>query len=993
MAKSALILVWAFLVHCAAIYLFTSGFLLSRLSLPNLSAPNEAYKSQATHSRAVILIIDALRFDFIASSPPSPISPAHHHIFTLPQELTAQNPRRSFIFDTYVDPPTTTLQRIKGITTGSLPTFVDLGNNFGAASIEEDSLIQQFKLAGKKLAFMGDDTWMSVFPDSFDRNMTFPFDSFNVEDLHTVDNGVIDNLFPLLQDQNRPFDVLVGHFLGVDHVGHRVGPDHPTMKLKLQQMNEVLNRVVENLDDDTLLVVLGDHGMDRSGDHGGDGELETHAATWIYSKSRDLFDPSYPPSASLLDYSVFPGAAAPHRSIQQIDLVPTLSLLLGFPIPFNNLGTLIPELFSRDGGEPLQTSMQLNNKQIEGFLQEYRSSSAGSELEAAWPSLRQSLAAVDQLDHSSNERLMQAQLYNRLALETCRVLWARFDAVVMYMGLALLLIALVTVAAAFRSLQVHGRNYVRWVDLHLIWCLRGAAIGSVMGLGAHLVLGSAVPNLDSLDWILFFAPLLSCLLLLLSLGRTALPPLPSLSAVPVVIHTISYFSNSFTFWEDRITTFLLASSIVPALFAGLTAVHTRYRYRIFGFACLFAVCARLMSISTVCREEQQPYCHVTFYSSASLPSPPNAALLLALPCSMALPSIIKRFLHITKSDGGVGVPHRTWLLTPSLILGTVVWLSEWAETTEVMGQEWQPLLRQTRTGASWLVVALSAATIALSYKHPVCLDFEVVPTAEGKSIEISGYANAFGSAYLIFWSAMFTLVYFTSQLTGQLVLSLSLVALLAYLELADTVRDVKRWEKIVAISLEGAIESKGENLYTPLTFGEIIPLALLGMVTFFATGHQSTISSIQWKSSFLLTPYAQYQLSPTTVSLNAFGPFLLIGLAAPLVGLWNRPPLAKEGKKNGRPDMEIHTQSILASLAVMVYYSCLLLGAATSAAFLRRHLMVWKVFAPKFMTAVVALLAVDIGVIVGVAFGVGIVGNVVGGLIKKLQGTDRPKTQ
>lgn len=151
MAKSALILVWAFLVHCAAIYLFTSGFLLSRLSLPNLSAPNEAYKSQATHSRAVILIIDALRFDFIASSPPSPISPAHHHIFTLPQELTAQNPRRSFIFDTYVDPPTTTLQRIKGITTGSLPTFVDLGNNFGAASIEEDSLIQQFKLAGKKV--------------------------------------------------------------------------------------------------------------------------------------------------------------------------------------------------------------------------------------------------------------------------------------------------------------------------------------------------------------------------------------------------------------------------------------------------------------------------------------------------------------------------------------------------------------------------------------------------------------------------------------------------------------------------------------------------------------------------------------------------------------------------------------------------------------------------------------------------------------------------
>jgi phosphatidylinositol glycan class O len=109
---------------------------------------------------------------------------------------------------------------------------------------------------------MGDDTWMSVFPDTFEANITFPYDSFNVEDLHTVDEGVIRHLFPLLEDPSKPFDFFLGHFLGVDHVGHRVGPDHPSMKAKLQQMNHVLTRVVETLDDDTLLIVLGDHGMD-----------------------------------------------------------------------------------------------------------------------------------------------------------------------------------------------------------------------------------------------------------------------------------------------------------------------------------------------------------------------------------------------------------------------------------------------------------------------------------------------------------------------------------------------------------------------------------------------------------------------------------------------------------------------------------------------------------------------------------------------------------
>jgi phosphatidylinositol glycan class O len=43
------------------------------------------------------------------------------------------------------------MQRIKGLTTGSLPTFVDISSNFGATSIEEDSLFLRLKGAGKKV--------------------------------------------------------------------------------------------------------------------------------------------------------------------------------------------------------------------------------------------------------------------------------------------------------------------------------------------------------------------------------------------------------------------------------------------------------------------------------------------------------------------------------------------------------------------------------------------------------------------------------------------------------------------------------------------------------------------------------------------------------------------------------------------------------------------------------------------------------------------------
>ena len=147
------LLVWVFSVHLAGIYLFTRGFLLTRLSLSNASnCSAQNCDVSPMHTRAVFLIIDALRFDFVTPNPPSPVSPFHHNILTLPQELTQKRPKHSFIFNSYADPPTTTLQRIKGITTGSLPTFVDVGSNFGGSSIVEDSILKQLKLAGKKVS-------------------------------------------------------------------------------------------------------------------------------------------------------------------------------------------------------------------------------------------------------------------------------------------------------------------------------------------------------------------------------------------------------------------------------------------------------------------------------------------------------------------------------------------------------------------------------------------------------------------------------------------------------------------------------------------------------------------------------------------------------------------------------------------------------------------------------------------------------------------------
>ena len=69
---------------------------------------------------------------------------------------------------------------------------------------------------GRKVVFAGDDTWMGLFPDRFLR--AYPFPSFDVWDLDTVDNGVTKHLFEELKKPDD-WDVLIGHYLGVDHAG------------------------------------------------------------------------------------------------------------------------------------------------------------------------------------------------------------------------------------------------------------------------------------------------------------------------------------------------------------------------------------------------------------------------------------------------------------------------------------------------------------------------------------------------------------------------------------------------------------------------------------------------------------------------------------------------------------------------------------------------------------------------------------------------------
>ncbi|KAG9460009.1 hypothetical protein H6P81_004517 [Aristolochia fimbriata] len=365
-------------LHLLAILLFTRGFLLTRTELSSSSNCSDVSQSPCTvpHppenvtgsdrrvsstcwtqpavDRLLIIVLDALRIDFLAPSTFYEEEKPWMNKLEVLQKLAFEERISARIFKAIADPPTTSLQRLKGLTTGGLPTFIDVGNSFGAPAITEDNLIYQLVKNGKRVVMMGDDTWLQLFPEHFER--AFPFPSFNVKDLHTVDDGCVDHLFPSLRRDD--WDVLIAHFLGVDHAGHIFGVDSTPMIEKLKQYNVILEQVVEilknqsgpgGLHENTLLLVMGDHGQTLNGDHGGGTPEEVETALFAMNLKS-------PPTtaSSIFDSSScrlnVEGKELCVSTIQQLDFSATIAALLGVPFPFGSIGTVNHELFTLVAG-------------------------------------------------------------------------------------------------------------------------------------------------------------------------------------------------------------------------------------------------------------------------------------------------------------------------------------------------------------------------------------------------------------------------------------------------------------------------------------------------------------------------------------------------------------------------------------------------------------------------------------------------------------------
>lgn len=1002
-------------IHASGIYFFTKGFLLTRLVLDEKSTcasppiglstdfkragtPDAGCWHPKTFDKAVVVIIDALRYDFTVpfNTTSGESHLACHDALPFLYETAVKEPKNAFLLPFIADPPTTTLQRLKGLTTGTLPTFVDAGSNFAGTAIEEDNLLMQLKDAGKKIVHLGDDTWTALFPGYFEPDISRAYDSLNAFDLHTLDDGVNEHIMPLLAPKMKgKWDVMIAHYLGVDHAGHRYGPNHFAMTAKLKQMDGVLRGIAEKLDDDTLMVVMGDHGMDPKGDHGGESDDEVQAALWMYSK-KGIFgrtDPSYaipPPNAKV-------------RPVDQIDLVPTLALLLGLPIPFNNIGKPIEEAFAGKKGnswENLAGAVRMAAAGTQRYQAAYYvarginestiSTSEGTP-HALWAKADLSLS-------SGNGKVqMWKDVYyhfSNFQIETLRIfrdLWARFDVPQMLTGIAILfggVLSLILFAVQNMDEPIVVENAEAEERLERIErqaevddiargkfpteddettgrpimksALVGTTVGAMCGLGATTILATISGEGAVLD---FNAALqggagLGVVAVLYAQTQDTISItdlLPTniwswLALVFTVSQSVGFASNSFTIWEDSQLLFFITTFGIFAVIKSARIDKRSDRTLGIYHSIAFVVLGWIASFSKLCREEQMPFCKSTYYASANSSTSAPWQLLIPFLIAMGLPSIIKSYYLGSRSYEGFAPLWIGWVFRIGLTLSALFWTLDAADDGEWLTSYLSPtLLKTLRVPVAQTILAMSliAGSTAFVYAPP-CISLTETATStydsnanaqivdsKGKTVTILGYANTHGTRYFLLVINILLSVILVQKPMGAGAIALCAWQILSLAEILDL------------------------NTLTTSPIGPVI-LALLGSFHFFKTGHSATLSSIQWETAFIPLHTIRYPWSPLLIALNSFGAQILCTVSVPILVFWKQSPRKKGLLRSAAVALAWH----------LAYYAVIGLATTMWAGHLRRHLMLYRIFSPKFMLSGVVLLIVDVVGVFIALFGV-----------------------
>ncbi|KAL5111967.1 GPI ethanolamine phosphate transferase 3 [Taenia crassiceps] len=941
---------------CSAVFgtfIFSCGFLLTRSELTNTTYLS--HHLQPEFQRVILLLVDGL---YIGLFPPIDNATRMPYLREL---IYQKNESRNYFLAHFIaDPPTTTMQRLKALLTGSMPTFIDAGSNFGGSEIQEDNILKQWALTGKKICFVGDQVWVELLPNRFSES--YPLPAFNIKDLDTVDTAVKEYI---LQEINRDkCDVLIGHMLGIDHCGHTFGRSHPEMSRKLAELDEFLRHLLLLLRKSDLLFVFGDHGMTATGDHGGDSVAEVDATLFAYTPRGFLRD-SVPSVATTDEITPLP-------TVEQVDLVPTLAALTGTPIPFSNLGIVITQLLNFDLVGPVNE----NFKQIFTYTKEYHNRFGLVTV----PAEMDRLIAQNSTQPCSPLSLQECLAMMRALRASFRTHWTRMDAWCIALGFLLTLNALLAFLALDNDLGDPGLPYV-------------LAILSAIVLGLlKLTLVALLPLALAFYWLggLWFRRR-SCSI---SFGTLV-------SGVLMVIVVLTSCSNSFIIQEARVLSYFLQTLLmITCIFCLGSTRHWS------AISSSILLCVGLLWAGRyleLCREESPStsVC-VNLGTDGDDGATPNIAWLLTRLSTLSGERLRyltgPRLLLASTGLGGALLVHRRCLTAwGNLCVGGLAGiLLSVSAPLAVLGLPFlwllDALIASTHSGdyaaaryitlettflatlrinvARALFMLGGALSLVLIYRPllvTAAVPTVVPPRISWGRVYLSGLATVYTSWLLtaLVMAPLFILLVLLGDVYVWPCLGILVCLLLPPFYLLHCPRVLPSSQKMTVPSNRNYQTQVLSLLHAASGWTTAIYACLLGELGFYCLGHQPTFPSIVWEAAFAVlegdrvVSTTSTFLSAALVLAHTFAAQILITAALPLVLFIPLHRLSKGpiGKSNLLL-LPIRSEACSQALGLafdrlfrryLIAHFSLFTGHLLCAFLLRRHLMVWKIFAPRLV--------------------------------------------
>jgi len=920
-----------------SLLIFTKGFLLTRFELETTNTNDDQIGTNST-KKVVFLVIDALRYDFALfnSKLQENMTPPYRNKLKVFHELAKEKGcSKARLFKFVADAPTTTMQRLKGLTTGGFPTFIDLSSNFDKNEITEDNIIDRIK---NDVIMMGDDTWTGLFPGRFKRS--FPFPSFDVKDLHLVDNGILENLDKEILKKDWKF--MIAHFLGVDHCGHRYGPNHIEMSKKLKQMNQVIENVIKKIDNDTILLVLGDHGMTQTGDHGGDSNDEVVATLFAYSHSA-VFNGLW---RNKHDENCLAG------EVQQIDLVPTIANLMNVNIPFSNLGSVITDLLPyKKGSLEEWKAIKENAEQIISYINVYNEKHnlfKKEELQKIRKMFKSALnvneSDIENFEFES-KNLLQVMMNTR---EKIRSIWAKFDVFLMTTGIIIFFTSIVFFLCSVK-------NFLFWSTLasySVLMCLaRQKETFLLLSTTILIILNGILASLQP------------------NSRKNKLPSLSlALLSVTLIIPT-GITSNSFVINEDVASFYLYSSTIVCIFIASLSSAKVLKNSKLLSklisnkkFLATIVLLVLLRYIRTYykCRPEQF-WCYDEGLESEELGSrkieESSHSLLASSIMLMAMNYVIRNFVQ---KRGNSSVPMSAasickYALPLANLLITVHWFVQSASKNLDTTKETRLLLSKIPQLAFIILIAclvsflISPFDVHLLYPDKYG-NYYTTPTSNYQMMK--KYNTSFNSKEkemkpMAF--GLFTLL--SSSLIGFGQVMLSIVILLSDYEYSIVFcLMVASFYLFLQVPFEIYSNNKSYEWEENFVDWSVVSAYVLSSATwFYMTGHQSCISCIPWNSAYVgvVGSHSTVVLPFLMVASNVFASNILHAFLLPLLLLWPRNSIKSEHSFLMSKQFTPAAENLITKYIVLNAFK--LFGSMLSCFLHNRHLMVWSIFAPRFL--------------------------------------------